>query len=192
MKRNPGLEDSRIVEMFFARDEGALKAVSEKYGAALRSIARNILKEDGLVEECENDAYLKAWNTIPPNDPSTYLFTYLAKVVRSTAIDRLRRQTAEKRNIQYVELTQEIEECMPSLLSVEDEVDGSILADAVRRFLLAQSPEKRGIFIRRYWYMDSLVDIAKRYGITQGKVKNTLFRLRSGLKEFLEKEGFKI
>ena len=192
MKTDAAPEDSRIVEMFFAREERAISAVSDKYGTALRRIAMNILGDDGLAEECENDAYLKAWNTVPPNDPSAYLFAYLAKIIRAAAIDRVRRQTAGKRSVQYTELTQEIEERMPYMLTVEDEVDGSLLQDAVGRFLQTQSSEKRGIFLRRYWFMDSIADIAKRYGVTKGKIKSVLFRLREELKEYLEKEGFKI
>ena len=192
LKTDAAPEDSRIVEMFFAREERAISAVSDKYGTALRRIAMNILGDDGLAEECENDAYLKAWNTVPPNDPSAYLFAYLAKIIRAAAIDRVRRQTAGKRSVQYTELTQEIEERMPYMLTVEDEVDGSLLQDAVGRFLQTQSSEKRGIFLRRYWFMDSIADIAKRYGVTKGKIKSVLFRLREELKEYLEKEGFKI
>ena len=135
MKKYQDTEDIRIVELFQKRDEDAVAAASKKYGAALRSIAFNVLRDEGEAEECENDAYLKAWNSIPPEDPQSYLFAYLARLVRTSAIDRLRRHGAEKRNIHYAELTEEIENSIPSLLSVEDEIDAKLLSDAVSRFL---------------------------------------------------------
>ena len=186
------LDDNQIVDLFLTRDEEAVAAVSEKYGAELRRIAVNILSDAGVAEECENDAYLKAWNSIPPHEPRTYLFTYLARLVRAVAIDRFRRQSAEKRSLQYAELTQEIENSIPGLKNVETEVDAHFLSESVNRFLRALPYEKRYVFVRRYWYLDSVADIAKRCGYTQSNVKTMLFRLRAQLKEHLEKEGYGI
>ena len=185
-------DDNQIVEMFLARDDGAISAVSEKYGSELRRIAVNILDDLGAAEECENDAYLKAWTSIPPQEPRTYLFAYLARIARAVAIDRYRRQSAEKRSAQYTELTQEIENSIPALQSVEDEIDANLLSEAVNSFLRDLPSEKRFVFVRRYWYLDSVAEIAKRSGLTQGNVKTMLFRLRTQLKEHLEKEGYKI
>ena len=185
-------DDGQIVDLFLARDESALSAVSEKYGADLKRIAANILDDEGAAEECENDTYLKAWNSIPPHEPRTHLFAYLARMIRALAIDRYRRLGAEKRSMQYAELTQEIEVCIPAPHSVEDEVDSGLLSEQVSRFLRALPSEKRVVFLRRYWYMDSIADIAKHCGISQSNVKTTLFRLRAQLKEHLEKEGFEI
>ena len=185
-------DDNQIVELFLARDEGAISAVSEKYGSELRRIAVNILGDLGAAEECENDAYLKAWTSIPPQEPRTYLFTYIARITRAVAIDRYRRQSAEKRSAQYTELTQEIENSIPALRTLEDDVDADLLSEAVNRFLRGLPSEKRIIFVRRYWYLDSVVEIAKRCALTQGNVKIMLFRLRAQLKEHLEKEGYNI
>ena len=184
------IDDKRIVELFLSRDESALAACSQKYGSALRGIAKNVLGDTRDAEECENETYLRAWNSIPPNNPETWLFSYLARITRGIAIDRFRRQSAEKRSAQLAELTQEIENSIPGLQNIESEAEADFLNEAVSRFLRSQSAEKRGIFIRRYWFMDSIAEIARRYGLSQGKVKTVLFRLRLQLKEYLEKEGF--
>ena len=182
-------DDNQIVDMFLARDEAAISAVSEKYGAELKRIAINILGDFEAAEECENDASLKAWNSIPPQEPRTYLFTYLARISRAVAIDRYRRQRAEKRSAQYTELTQEIENSIPALRNVEDEVDSDLFSESMNVFLRALPSEKRFVFVRRYWYLDSIAEISKRCGLTQGNVKIMLYRLRAQLKEHMEKEG---
>ena len=183
-------DDSGIVELFLERNEQALIFAARKYGASLRKIALAVLGDESDAQECENDAYLKAWNSIPPNEPRTWLLPYLSKLVRETAIDRLRKEQAKKRAAQFTELTQEIESSLPSLNDVETEVDGALLSAAISAFLRQQPLQKRNIFLRRYWYMDSVAEIAKRYSVSEGKVKTMLFRLRGDLKDHLKREGY--
>lgn len=184
------MDDEKIVELFLERDEGAIAAASEKYGPAIRKIAFNILGDDGYAEECESDTFLAAWNSIPPHEPRGYLFSYLARIARSSATDRLRKQSAEKRNAQVSEFTLEMQECIPGPEDVWDKISGMELSKAISSFLQSQSKLKRGIFLRRYWYMDSIADIARRVGMSEGKVKTVLFRMRLKLREYLKKEGF--
>lgn len=183
-------DDSGIVELFLERNEQALVFAARKYGASLRKIALAVLGDESDAQECENDAYLKAWNSIPPNEPRTWLLPYLSKLVRETAIDRLRKEQAKKRAAQFTELTQEIESSLPSLNDVETEVDGALLSAAISAFLRQQPLQKRNIFLRRYWFMDSVAEIAKRYSVSEGKVKTVLFRLRGDLKDHLKREGY--
>ena len=183
-------DDSGIVELFLERNEQALVFADRKYGASLRKIALAVLGDESDAQECENDAYLKAWNSIPPNEPRTWLLPYLSKLVRETAIDRLRKEQAKKRAAQFTELTQEIESSLPSLNDVETEVDGALLSAAISAFLRQQPLQKRNIFLRRYWYMDSVAEISKRYSVSEGKVKTVLFRLRGDLKDHLKREGY--
>ena len=183
-------DDSGIVELFLERNEQALVFAARKYGVSLRKIALAVLGDESDAQECENDAYLKAWNSIPPNEPRTWLLPYLSKLVRGTAIDRLRKEQAKKRAAQFTELTQEIESSLPSLNDVETEVDGALLSAAISAFLRQQPLQKRNIFLRRYWYMDSVAEIAKRYSVSEGKVKTVLFRLRGDLKDHLKREGY--
>lgn len=183
-------DDSGIVELFLERNEQALVFAARKYGVSLRKIALAVLGDESDAQECENDAYLKAWNSIPPNEPRTWLLPYLSKLVRETAIDRLRKEQAKKRAAQFTELTQEIESSLPSLNDVETEVDGALLSAAISAFLRQQPLQKRNIFLRRYWYMDSVAEIAKRYSVSEGKVKTVLFRLRGDLKDHLKREGY--
>ena len=183
-------DDSGIVELFLERNEQALVFAARKYGVSLRKIALAVLGDESDAQECENDAYLKAWTSIPPNEPRTWLLPYLSKLVRETAIDRLRKEQAKKRAAQFTELTQEIESSLPSLNDVETEVDGALLSAAISAFLRQQPLQKRNIFLRRYWYMDSVAEIAKRYSVSEGKVKTVLFRLRGDLKDHLKREGY--
>ena len=184
------MDDDRIIDLFLARDEAAIKESAIKYGHALRRIANNILGDRETSAECENDTYFKAWESIPPNEPRHYLFAFLARIIRFTAINRLRENSRKTRDIVFVELSEEIETCLPAPGTVEDEVDGKELSRTVSAFLRDLNEEKRNIFIRRYWYMDSVKDIALYCHVTEGKVKSTLFRVRSDLRAYLEKEGY--
>ena len=183
------MEDNEIVDLFLARDEMAINRISEKYGRKLRSLAYSVCKDMTTAEECENDTYFKAWNSIPPHTPRTYLFSFLAKITRCIAIDRIKEETRQKRNTQLLELTQEIEESMPDLCDVEAHFDEVILSETINSFLRTLATEKRNIFLRRYWYMDTISDISKRYSISEGKIKSVLFRTRNALYEHLIKEG---
>lgn len=184
------MDDSRIVDLFLARDEAAIKESAMKYGQALRKIANNILSDQETVAECENDTYLKAWESIPPNEPRHYLFAFLARIIRFTAINRIRENSRKTQGVTFVELSEEIEICLPAPGTVEEEIDGKELSRTISAFLRNLDEEKRNIFIRRYWYMDSVKDIALFYRVTEGKVKSTLFRVRNDLKDHLKKEGY--
>ena len=169
------VEDRQIVELYLARDESALARTAEKYGPALRALAENLLEDPQTAEECENDVYLAAWNAIPPHEPREYLYPFLARIARHTALDRCRERSRQKRGAPLLQLTREL-----------DELD---LAEAINRFLGSLSEENRNIFLRRYWYMDPVAAIAERYALTRSKVKVSLYRSRNRLREYLKKEG---
>ena len=186
------MDDGSIVDLYLARDETAIARTSEKYGAALRTLADRILGDEPAAEECENDTYLEAWNRIPPHEPRDYFFPFLGRIARHLAIDRCRRRDAQKRSALLCELTAELELCLPAKENVEAEVNASELEMVIRRFLSDCSEEQRGIFLRRYWYFDTIPAIAARYSFTERKVKVTLHRLRERLRAVLEEEGWTI
>ena len=183
------MDDVKIVELFLCRDETAIKMTAEKYGIRLRRLANNLLDDLCLAEECENDTYLAAWNSIPPHEPSTYLFPFLARITRNLALDRCRERSRNKRNVLLVELTQEMEQCIPTQHDVASQIDAQVLGAAISAFLWSIPQEQRNIFLRRYWYLDSVCAIADRFSISESKVKTTLFRTRNNLKKYLKKEG---
>ena len=183
------MEDSQIVELYLARDESALAHTAEKYGPALRALAKNLLEDPQTAEECENDVYLAAWNAIPPHEPREYLYPFLARIARHAALDRCRERSRQKRSAPLLQLTRELEPCLPAPDNAAGHLDGLALGETINRFLGALSEENRNIFLRRYWYMDSVSTIAKRYSLTQSKVKTSLYRSRNRLREYLKKEG---
>ena len=186
------MDDSEIVDLYLLRDESAISYTSEKYGGKLRKMADNVLDDMTAAEECENDTYLEAWNLIPPNEPRTYLFSFLAKIVRHISIDVCRKNAALKRNALICELTTEMEECINGGDNVEDIVNVSILSAKINDFLSKLPEKKRDIFIRRYYFFDTVSEISERYGISESKVKTTLFRIREKLRDHLKKEGYMI
>ena len=186
------MRDEKIDSLYWERNELAIAATAEKYGRYLLKIAFSILnsQEDG--SECVNDTYLKAWNTMPPHKPQI-LSSFLSKITRETAIDLLRRQTRQTRGGSRYELSlSELEECVPAGSSIEAEVDNHLLADAINAFLRSISAEQRNLFIGRYYFMDSIKEIAGYYGMSESKVKTSLHRTRKSLKQYLIKEGFDI
>lgn len=183
------MEDAHIVRMYLQRDESAIDATAKQYGMRLRNLANGILQDVYMAEECENDTYLAAWNNIPPHEPFTYLFAFLARITRHLALDRCRERSRSKRNVLLVELTQEMEQCLPAPGDVESSVDVRIMGAAISKFLRGISEERRLVFLRRYWYMDSIADIAKRFSLGESAVKTMLFRIRQELKSYLRKEG---
>ena len=186
------MEDEKIIEMFFARSEEAISALEEKYGAYCRTIAGNILKNSGDIEECLNDTYLKVWETVPPNNPER-LGAYTGRIARNLALNRIRYNSAEKRGKGVPETVfSEIEEFFPSESSVEQLFDAAELTAAIEKFLYSQPKEKRDLFIRRDWYFFPLKDIAKAYGMSESKVKSMLFRMKNELRKTLEKEGINL
>ena len=183
-------EDREIVERFLKRDEGAIAAVREKYGRMMERMARNIVGDSGAAEECVSDACLAAWNSIPPHEPEK-LGPYMARLTRNLSVDRLRRETTAKRGGGVADVSfSELEECITGDSgSVEELADREEIARVINGFLSESGRSGRVIFVRRYWYMDSIPDIASSLGFTESKVKMTLSRMRKKLREKLEKEG---
>ncbi len=184
------LEDEKIVELYLQRDETAIENTAEKYGKRLRSVSYGIVHDSETAEECENDTYMEAWNIIPPNEPRSYFYAFLARITRNISINCCRRKNALKRSAFISELSREMEECIPAPDDTECRLDEMAFAETINHFLCGLDEEKRKIFIRRYWYLDSVAEISKNFSVSESKVKTVLFRTRKKLREFLEKEGY--
>ena len=184
------LDDNRIVELYLLRDEAAIKQTSEKYGSRLRSLAYGIVSDRQTAEECENDTYMEAWNTIPPHEPREYLYAFLARITRHISLNFCRDRSRLKRSAFICELSTEMEQCIPAPDDIQCRIEDMALGEALNGFLFTLDEEKRNIFVRRYWYMDSVADISGRFSLSESKVKTTLFRCRNQLREHLEKEGY--
>lgn len=182
------LNDDEIIELFFARNEEAISQTHGKYGPRLMSLAGNILKNQEDAQECVNDTYFKAWDTIPPARP-IHFYAYLARICRNLSFGRLDWNNAAKRNGEVVALTQEMEECIPGTWQ---DTDSRELVHTISTFLRAQKAENRLIFVRRYWYADTTAQIAQRYGISESAVLMRLHRTREKLAAYLKKEGINV
>ncbi|MDO4292283.1 MAG: sigma-70 family RNA polymerase sigma factor [Eubacteriales bacterium] len=183
------MEDEKIIGLYWARQEAAITETDRKYGNYCRSISLHILKSPEDAEECVNDTWMRAWDTIPPKRPD-YLAAFLGRIVRNLSISRYRMNHAQKRGSGETELLlTELEECIPTAASVEDEVEGKETAAAINRFLEGLDLESRNIFVRRYFYADPVKEVAERYRVSESKVKSQLFRMRGRLREHLEREG---
>lgn len=183
------MEDSQIIELYWRRSEDAITETSKKYGRYCHTISFNILGNAEDSEECVNDTYLKTWSLLPPAHPAIFS-AFLAKITRNLSLDRYRNQSAEKRGGGRMTVAlDELSACIPVSDSTETMVEQQALIDALDRFLDALKSEQRKIFLRRYWYISSIREIASDLGISESKVKTTLLRTRTALKEHLEKEG---
>lgn len=189
-KERNALDDNRIVELYLLRDETAISQTNEKYGSRLRSLAYGIVEDMQTAEECENDTYMEAWNSIPPHEPRSYLYAFLARITRHISLNCCRDRSRLKRSAYICQLSTELEQCLPAPDDTACRVDDTVLTEILNAFLGALSEEKRNIFLRRYWYLDSIAAIAKRFSLSESKVKTTLFRCRNLLREHLEKEGY--
>lgn len=184
------MEDQQILALYWRRSEGAIVETAEKYGAYCRTIAYNILRNDEDSEECVNDTYLRAWETIPPQCPNN-LGAFLGKIARNVSIDRYRHATAEKRGGSELTLAlDELKFCVPD--ENGDPFDQVMLSDLWNRFLASLPAQQRRIFMRRYWYVSSVREIADAYGMSESRVKMSLLRSRKRLKAFLEREGITV
>lgn len=180
------MQDFEIVDLYWARSQDAIYYTAEKYGQLLMQTSYSVLRVRQDCEECVNDTYLNAWNKMPTDRP-TYLGAYLTKIVRGLSIDRWRRAHADKRGgSSYTEA--ELTECIPSDFCVDRELESGMLRDTLNAFLASLDAEKRVIFVRRYFYCESVAEIASSLNIGESKVKTTLFRLRAKLYEILSKE----
>ena len=184
------MDDAQIIELYWDRDEEAIRQTDLAYGRKLHVLSDKIVNSYEDAQECVNDTYMKAWNTIPPQRPS-YFFAYLAKICRFFAYGILDWRQAAKRNADVVELTKEMEMCIPDP-SHQRRIEGEEIGRVLDRFLDSISQESRLIFMRRYWYTDSISEIAARYNISESKVKTQLYRTRVKLRSFLEQEGITI
>lgn len=183
------VEDSKIIDLYWDRNETAIQYTSEKYGHYCNTIAFNILKSNEDVEECLNDTWMKTWNSIPDERPSIFK-GFLGAITRNLAIDRYRRMHAKMRGDGEIELIfDEMVECVCKD-TPEKKLEHKELSNAINQFLEKTKAEYRVIFVRRYFYMESIKDISKKYGITESRVKSVLFRVRKELKKHLVKEGF--
>ena len=185
------MDDSKIIELFFERSEQAIVELSKKYGNTCYKIAVNILKNDSDAEECVNDTYLGAWNTIPPQKPKP-LLTYICRIARNISIKRYHQNTAKKRNSYYDVALDELEACLPSSIMVQDEVSASELTSLIDDFLGGLDKTNRIMFVRRYWFSDSISDIATRFNLSKHAVTVRLSRTRERLRQYLIKKGVTI
>ena len=184
------MTDRQIVDLYWQRNERAISATSEKYGGYCTSIARSILGNSEDAEECVNDTYLHAWNSIPPYKPSV-LSTFLGKITRNLSFNRYKHNKADKRGGGELPLVlDELAECVTSGDSVEKAIEQGELTKAIDHFLLTLGEKKRNMFVCRYWYTDSISDIAKRFGMKESAVSMTLSRIRSKLLDYLTERGF--
>ena len=181
------MEDKEIIELYFLRSERAVRETMDSYGGRLTRFAMRFLSDRRDAEECVSDTYKAAWDTIPPERPHD-LFAYLAALCRNAALDMIKRNTAQKRSATLVELTQEMSECIPDSGSLADEGSESMAA-LLKAYLATLPKDKRRIFVGRYWYGESIRDIAKHTGFSESKVKTTLHRTREGLKKYILKKG---
>lgn len=186
------MEDTKIIDLFFERDERAIWYVSKKYGNRLRSLSYSIVTDRQTAEECENDTYIEAWNTIPPHMPRNYLYAFLARIIRHISLNCCRERNRLKRRAFICELSAEMEQCIPAPDDAQCRIDDDEFSQMINGFLSRLDEEKRNIFIRRYWYLDSIATIAERFDLSESKVKTTLFRCRKKLRQYLEKEGYSI
>lgn len=183
------MEDKQIVDLYWARSESAISETAVKYEKYFHYIAFGILREEEDAKECVNDTYLQAWKAMPVNKPE-HLNTFLGKITRNLALNTVESKQAQKRGSgQVVLVLEELDECLPGRNHVEEEVEGKLLTEAINRFLEGIPEHSRNVFVRRYWYLSPVKEIAQEYGMGQSHVKMLLMMTRQQLKQYLEKEG---
>ncbi len=183
--------DEEIIELYWNRDESAISETDSKYGRLCRYVANHILSSLQDCEECINDTYFAVWNAIPPKRPNKFS-SYVSRVTRNLALTKFDYLTAAKRNAEAVRSLEELGECVSGRDSIDSELAGQQIELAISEFLWEQEEEKRNIFIRRYWYFDSIEEICRQTGFSKNKVKSMLFRMRGKLKAHLESEGIEV
>ena len=184
------MEDARIIELYNARDEDAIRESDQKYGKLCYAIAENILKSRPDSEECVNDTWLRAWNAIPPEQPFS-LRAFFSRITRNLAFDRHRARHSQKEGMGELPLAlEELSECVAAPHDTEEEVELRALGKAIERFLDELPPRDRNIFLCRYYYTYSTREIARAFGMKENYLRNLLSRLRGKLAEHLRKEDF--
>ena len=184
------MDDQRIIDLYWSRSEAAITETDRKYGKYYYSIAYNILTNNEDAEESVSDTYMAAWKAMPPKRPSI-LATFLGKITRHLSIDRWRSRNRYKRGGGEIVLAlEELEDCLTDGLSIEDAVQRKELTVFINRFLDALPDTERNVFLCRYWYVDSMQDIADTFGFSVNKVNSMLYRTRVKLRRALEREGY--
>ena len=180
------MDDQQIIDLYFERSESAIKETEAKYGKLCMSIARNILGSETDTEECVNDTYLSVWNTIPPQRPNNFA-AFISKITRNISLKRVRFDNAIKRSALTVVSLAELENVIPDhrVSDIGDEQLGKLISD----FLRMEKPDVRNVFIRKYWFFDTVSEIADRYSFSESKVKSMLYHTRNRLRDYLNKEG---
>lgn len=184
------MDDTAIIDLYWSRNEQAIEETDRAYGRSLFALSQRILENRQDAEENVYDTYMRAWETIPPKRP-VYFRAFLTKVCRCLALDRLDWRTAGKRNAELVSLTEEMASCIPDR-RIDDQAEGKELGKLLERFLSTLPKDSRLIFLRRYLYLDSVAEIAQRYGCSESKVKMQLKRTRTKLYAYLNKEGITV
>lgn len=186
------MDDSRIIELLFERDDAALKEISDKYSRLYKGIVRGVLSDDCDIDECENDLLLAVWNSIPPNRPDN-LTAYLCKLARRIGIDKLRYNTRQKRSTEYTVTLSELNDCLPATAAENDATeDSAAIRCVLTEFLRGLEPETEVLFVRRYLYLETVTDLAKRFELDENRISVKLYRARKKLKKMLEKEGVNV
>ena len=183
------MNDEMILDLYWARSESAINETAKKYGNYCLAIATGILQNNEDAEECVSDTYLKAWEAIPPQRPVIFK-SFLGKITRNLSLNKYKEHKTKKRGGGEIALMlSELEECIPSRSNVETEYESNQVIEIINSWLLSLERENRVVFVRRYWYADTIKIIAARFKISESKVKSMLFRTRKILKTYLEKEG---
>ena len=184
------MDDLQIIELYFDRNEQAIKATDEKYGKLCLHVANNILPSREDAEECVNDTYLSVWNEIPPTRPNNFK-AFICKITRNLSLKKLEAASAIKRTSTAILSLEEIEDTIPDA-TVSPEISNEELGKIISAFLWSQSEDVRNVFLRKYWFFDSISDIAERYDYSESKVKSMLFHTRNKLRDYLKKEGYEL
>ena len=183
------MDDTAIVELYWSRSEHAVEETDRKYGNYCWQISYNILHNAHDAEECVNDTWLRVWNAIPPQRPAV-LRAFLARITRNLSLDRWEQLRAQKRGGgQAAALLSELADCIPAPVSPEQHLSDQAISQAVSQWLRVQTSRNRVAFVRRYWYADSISQVAKRLDLSESGTKSLLHRLRRSLKAHLEQEG---
>lgn len=185
------MEDLQIINLYFHRDEAAILETDKKYGAFCHGVALNVLSVKEDAEECVNDTYMQAWNSIPPQRP-VKLGAWLGKVVRNTAINLRKKNHRQKRYAGIEQLLDELQDCIPSNQTVDSEIGEKELTEVINKWLMSLSKGDRTLFVRRYWIGSAINALAKDYGTTPNRLAKRMYKLRQNLKHMLEQEGYSI
>ena len=184
------MDDLQIIELYFARDEQAIKETDRKYGKMCFRVAKNLLFNNEDSEECVNDTYLTVWNKIPPTRPNNFT-AFICKITRNLSLKRLEISNAMKRSADAIISLSEIETTLPDY-NIAQGVEDEELGKLISKFLWSEKELDRNVFLRKYWFFDSISDIAERYSMNENSVKSMLFRSRNRLRDFLRKEGIEV